>query len=117
MKEAPDDLSTPDSDAATEAARVVEDACTLWERRALADSEAPLRNALELAERSLGADDPLVAVVLSHLGWLALARERNDEAVSDYRRALTIREARLGPVHPDTLHTLEELAAALFQAD
>src|SRR4051812_31790877 len=103
MEKTPDDLPMPDSAAATEVARLVEDACSLWERRALADSEVPLRRALELAERSLGADDPLVAVVLSHLGWLALARERHDEAVSDYRRALAIREARLGPVHPETL--------------
>jgi hypothetical protein len=37
--------------------------------------------------------------------------------VSSYRRALAIREAQLGPSHADTLRALEELAAALFQAD
>jgi hypothetical protein len=117
MDEGSKDVGDPDSPAASEVARLVNDARALWERRALADSETPLRNALELAEASLGTDDPLVAVVLSHLGWLAVARERHDEAVSSYRRALAIREARLGPSHSDTLRTLEELAAALFQAD
>jgi tetratricopeptide (TPR) repeat protein len=111
------DVGDPDTSADSEIARLVNDARTLWEQRALADSEAPLRRALELAERSLGADHPLLAVVLSHLSWLAAAREQHDEAVSSYRRALAIREAQLGPSHSDTLHALEELAAALSQAD
>ena len=106
-----------DSPAVAEVARFVDDARALWARRALADSEAPLRRALELAEKSLGTDHLHVAVVLSHLGWLASVRARHDEAVSNYRRALAIRDARLGPDHSDTLRAVEELAAALFQSE
>ncbi len=117
MEIASDDIPMPQPTAATEVARLVDDARALWERNALSNSKVPLRRALELAEMSLGADDPLVAVVLSHLGWLASACKRHDEAEADYRRALAIREARLGPSHPDTLRAIEDLAAALFKAD
>src|SRR5829696_6653042 len=99
MDEVP--IPTPDPEAADEVARLVDDARALWERRKLADSEAPLRRALERAEAALGPDDPQVAWVLAHLGWLASARGRHDEAVAAYRRALAIFEARLGPDAPD----------------
>jgi tetratricopeptide (TPR) repeat protein len=109
-------IPIPDPAAAAEAIRLVHEARELWERGNLPDSEAPLRRALELAEGRLGPDHPHVSVVLSHLGWLAKAREQNEEAVAAYRRALVIREAWFGPGHHDTLAAMEDLAAALFQA-
>ena len=69
---ASDDSAMHEEFAAAEVARLVNGARTLWVR-ALAESEVPLRRALALAETSLGSDDPLVAVTLSHLGWLAAA--------------------------------------------
>ena len=108
---------TPAPDPTAEVRRLVTEARADWEQRRFADSEAPLCRALELAEGVGGIDDPWVGVVLSHLARLAGVRERHEEAVALYRRSLRIREARFGPGHPETIRAVEELAAALFQAD
>ena len=52
----------------SEFGQLIEMTCAAWRRSALADSDTPLRRALDLAERSIGPNDLLVAVVLSHLG-------------------------------------------------
>jgi tetratricopeptide (TPR) repeat protein len=108
-------MSIPDP--AIEIDRLIRSARSLWDQRQLVDSEEPLRRALELAESSFGPDDPHVASVSIHLAWIAAMRGRTEEAIDLYRRTLAIREARLGPGHPETLHAAEDLAAALFRFD
>ncbi|MBK9754003.1 MAG: serine/threonine protein kinase [Nannocystis sp.] len=70
-----------------------------------------LREALTLAEATLGPDNPGVATALINLaGVQAEAGERGAASVG-LRRALAIRERTLGPEHPDTRRAAEELAA------
>jgi tetratricopeptide (TPR) repeat protein len=114
---ASDAVPPPDPSAESEVFRLINDARALIERRKLADSEAPLKRALKLAEWMLAPDHAYIPAILSHLGWLAGARKQHDQAVAAYRRALSIQEARLGSMHRDTLRSMGELAAALFEAE
>jgi len=86
----------------------------LMDLQEFVESRTLLDDALERAERSLGSDDPLVHAVrhnrayLSHyIGDLA-ASER------DYLTALDGMRRTYGPNHPETLTTMNSLAAVLL---
>ena len=64
------------------------------------ESEALQRRALELAERSLGADHLEVAAILGGLADVLEHRSRYPESEALYTRSLAIRERRLGSDHP-----------------
>lgn len=115
MEREPDDHSL--KDPAARVARLANEALAHCERGALYAAEAPLLRALELAENADGSGLHQTAHVLSHLGFVALSRGMYEQAVAYYRRALAIREARLGPADAETLRSVEEVAEALFQAD
>jgi tetratricopeptide (TPR) repeat protein len=102
---------TPERDPASEVSRLVEEVRARWD---LPDPETPLRAALEIAQRHMGLDHPLVARVLSHLGWHAWAREQQNDAVAHFRRAVAIlRETSLDSSKPETLDILVEIAGHL----
>jgi CHAT domain-containing protein len=52
----------------------------------------------------------MVGSALTNLGSVVQRQGRNEEAEALYKRALTIREAALGPGHPDVAATLNNLA-------
>jgi serine/threonine-protein kinase len=76
-------------------------------------AEARLQEALRIAERAFGDDDPRVASALNTLA--AISDYRADFAASEplLRRALEIQTKRLGRSHPDTLETLSNLGTTL----
>jgi tetratricopeptide (TPR) repeat protein/Zn finger protein HypA/HybF involved in hydrogenase expression len=77
------------------------------------NSEAYYRLALQREEKSVGKDDPLIAVVLNNLA-LAL-RQKNDNRSAEplFRRALAIQESKLGTDHTATATTLNNLGSLL----
>jgi tetratricopeptide (TPR) repeat protein len=48
--------------------------------------------------------------LLSNTGWYLYERARYSEAQPLFERALAIREQQLGPIHPDTAYSLNDLA-------
>jgi tetratricopeptide (TPR) repeat protein/predicted Ser/Thr protein kinase len=72
---------------------------------------AAFTGALELAEATLGPDNPGVATVLGHLAAVQADAGERAAARSSLRRALAIRERALGPEHPDTRRDRDTLAA------
>ncbi len=58
---------------------------------AFAEAEASYRHALEVIERSLGADHPETATLHRHLADLAHSRGRHAESEAHARRALEVR--------------------------
>lgn len=67
------------------------------------------QDALALAEGTLGAAHPTVAIYLEHLGVLYRKLGHGQSAESHLRRALAIREAGLGPEHTSVGATLMQL--------
>jgi serine/threonine protein kinase/Tfp pilus assembly protein PilF len=78
-----------------------------------AKAETMHRRALELRQRLLGKDDPVLALSTSHLGRVCLARRKMIEAEELLRQALAVQLKTPGPEAADTLFTLEELSVAL----
>jgi serine/threonine-protein kinase len=79
----------------------------------LFDEARPLlEEALSLRERLRGEDDLEVAATLVRLGRLARLSGRGDAEVV-FRRALLIREARLGSDHPEVADLLNDLGTSL----
>ena len=70
-------------------------------------AERQLERALALREKSLGRDNPFVALILNPLGTVLREQGRFDEARQRHERALTVQEKALGPAHP-------KLAASLL---
>jgi len=68
------------------------------------------KRALELSEKSLGAEHPDVATDLNNLAGLYDAQGRYGEAEPLYQRALRIWEKTLGTEHPDVAMVLDNLA-------
>jgi len=68
------------------------------------------RRALEIYEKSLGADHPYVAQSLNNLALLYKSQGKYDQAEPMYRRALEIFKKALGEHHPSTITVSENLA-------
>lgn len=62
----------------------------------------------------MGADHPSVASSLSDLAALYSSQGKYEQAQPLYKRALQIREQKLGPEHPNTAISLNNLAS-LYQ--
>ena len=61
--------------------------------------EPPARRSVELRERALGPDHPVVAADLAALAALVAAQGRHPEAEAMYLRALNVFERVYGPGH------------------
>src|SRR5262245_34698671 len=70
--------------------------------------------ALDIKEKTLGMDNPSVAVSLNNLAYLYDDRGDYAKAESLYQRALLIREKALGPDHPDVAETSGNLARVYY---
>ena len=65
------------------------------------EKELPLhKRALEIVEKVLGPEHPLVANTLNNLALLYYHIEKYDEALPMLERSLMIFKSRLGPAHP-----------------
>jgi tetratricopeptide (TPR) repeat protein len=76
-----------------------------------AEARALGERALAILERTVGPDDPRVAVSLVALADLALAQQRNADAVALAQRAITLLEAK----QPDS-PLLQQARALLTRA-
>jgi tetratricopeptide (TPR) repeat protein len=77
------------------------------------EAERLLRQAITVAEASLGADHPKLAGYLDDLALLLISAERLVEAEPMMRRALAIEEGHLGPDDPNVARLLNNLAQVL----
>ena len=71
------------------------------------EAEVLQRRALRILEKRSGADDLMMAAVLSELGVVLVGKGRYGEAESLLFRALGIRETTLVADHPDVALSLE----------
>jgi len=60
------------------------------EQGRFADAETPLNQALDIAERRLGANHPITATIVNNLALVFARMGRYEEAVPLYKRALAI---------------------------
>lgn len=78
-------------------------------------AEPLLQQAVAIARRALGDDDPRTLTSRNQLATLYWYQERFDEAEPIYRDVLERRRAVLGPEHQDTLRTQVDLASNYAQ--
>ena len=71
---------------------------------------------LDIREKALGPDHPLVGTSLNNLAELYRSHGRYAEAEPLYERSLAIREKALGPEHPDVGMVLNNLAGLVPRA-
>lgn len=79
-------------------------------------ARAEFQRVLPVLEKAYGTEHPDLAMVLSTLGDLLISpgvhKKEPEEAIGYYSRALEIREAALGPVHPLVAASLGDLGRA-----
>lgn len=80
-------------------------------------AELLFRNALSMNEKQLGEDHPNIAVDLHNLGLLCYALEKYNDAETFLMRAWAIERRVLGPMHQETLATLEALSELYYDAN
>lgn len=68
------------------------------------------QRALVILQQAFGPGHVDSAKVLHLLGKFQLAQEQEEEAEYSLRRALMIRQALLGPEHPDAIATRQDIA-------
>ncbi len=81
-----------------------------------AEALALVREAVETAERSYGADHPETAVFLSNLALFLKQQRRSAEAEPVYLRAIAILEGTYGADHPSTADVRMNFAKFLYEA-
>jgi tetratricopeptide (TPR) repeat protein len=72
------------------------------------------RRCLELRERTLDPDHPLIAAVIDAIAIVRADLGQHEQARKMYLRALAIQERGLGPEHPDVAETLSNLTLTLI---
>lgn len=80
-----------------------------------AEAERSFRRAIEIGEKTLGAENAEVGMWINNLGGLLQDAGRLDEAETLYRRALAIAEKSSGVEHSDVAVRLNNLAGLLQQ--
>ena len=81
------------------------------------EAEPLFRQALEIAEKTIGTAHPNYAIHLTNVAGLLQDMGRHDEAGSLYLEALEILRAKLGPDHPNTKKVEANYAAFLAERD
>jgi tetratricopeptide (TPR) repeat protein len=69
--------------------------------------------ALEVAKKAYGPDDPAVARVLQRIGYVRFAQGEHTDSQRHFERALEIMRSSVGPDHPMVPRQLLNLGAAL----
>ncbi|MGH6914624.1 MAG: tetratricopeptide repeat protein, partial [Geminicoccales bacterium] len=75
----------------------------------ISEAEQLFREALQLS-KDYHDDDPRRATSINNLGYVLHLQGRYAEAEPRYREALELREAALGPDHPDVAQSCNNLA-------
>jgi eukaryotic-like serine/threonine-protein kinase len=73
-----------------------------------------LKEALTLADRTLGSDDDTASTIALNLGMILMDLRRYPEAEGYLRRSIDSATARLGSKHPDVADRRRVLAIALY---
>jgi VWFA-related protein len=79
-------------------------------RSSFITSEGLYEKAITVVESSRGAEDPLLLPILENLTRLYVKEWAFSKAIRTRRRICSIREKKLGPEHPDTASSLNQLA-------
>jgi tetratricopeptide (TPR) repeat protein len=91
--------------------QILNEMATVYYENAMYEKAEPLmKRVVEISEKSLGKDDPNVAMALNNLAQLYQATNRLAEAEPMYKRALAIDEASFDKDHPDMAIDLNNLA-------
>lgn len=77
--------------------------------------EAQLLEPVAEVSAELAQDEWTLAFTLHHLGGMALALQRYDEAKQRLERALALRQKLLGPEHPRSIYSLHDLTSVLAE--
>ncbi len=87
---------------------------TLYQQGRYSEAAKIAQEALEVAEKTFGADHPNLATSLNNLALLYQAQGEYAAAEPLHKRALAIREKALGPDHPQVAASLNNLAALYY---
>ena len=98
-------------DVDTEWAALTKDFMELYRAGKYDRAVDPAKKALDLAEKKVGPDHPLVAVSLNNLATIYRVQGQSARAELLFERALAISEKALGPDHPQVAQILSNLAA------
>ena len=79
------------------------------------EADASGRHARAAVDR-IGPNDELEAMLANNLGVLAWSRRKYDEAVTEYQRAIALRQKAFGPKHPLIARGWTNVGAALKSA-
>jgi tetratricopeptide (TPR) repeat protein len=80
-------------------------------------AELLFRNALTVQESEVGEEHQSLAVDLYNLGLLCYSLEKYNDAETFLMRAWAIERRCLGPMHPNTLATLEALSELYYDSN
>ncbi len=108
-----DDPPSDEEAARQRVAELIEKACSLGSAGSYAEARSIAQEAVTLAEKSLGTEDPDTAESLVILARVLTDMNDLNGAKPLYERALAIREKVLGPEHPATAEVLSNLAILL----
>jgi tetratricopeptide (TPR) repeat protein len=81
------------------------------------NAELLFRRALAVQEREVGEDHPSLAIDLYNLGLLCYAQSKFLDAETMLTRAWAIERSTFGPVHPETMATLDALSEVYYDAN
>ncbi|HEV7842556.1 MAG TPA: TonB family protein [Pyrinomonadaceae bacterium] len=104
--------AAPQSAELAEADKLSAEAVKLYAAGKYDEALPPAKNALKIREKELGSDHPLVAVALSNLAGILMAKREVKDAEALYRRALAIYEKKYGGNDLHVSKALDSLAAA-----
>ena len=99
-------------------ARTLHSVAVLMARRGkIAEAEPYLRATLDIQERTMGRDHPVLATTYTNLANVYLLQKRFVDAEPLYARALEIRRRVLGPRHASVAETLDGMANLNLEAN
>jgi tetratricopeptide (TPR) repeat protein/CHAT domain-containing protein len=94
----------------TELQKLRQEVKTLYDQGNFPQAIIVAKQALSVAEKSLGQEHPAVAGSLNNLAFLHVTQGQYAQAEPLYQRSLAIREKALGTEHPDVAGSLNNLA-------
>lgn len=103
--------ATSDDRALHEAARLNDEAVSLYGKAKYAEAITLAERALNIRERVVGPENTLVAQTLNNLAESYQAKGDYTKTEVYFQRALQIRETKLGREHPEVAQSLSNLAS------
>jgi TonB family protein len=103
-------------DALKEASQLSQQVVRLYNAGKYVEALPAAKRAVEIREKTLGKEDPLVADALSNLGAVMMALRKYPDAESAFQRALSIYEKAYGVASVKLCDTLNEFGWASYGA-